>query len=354
MYNRVSETAVLHAAGKAGLWRDPDLGLALDWRQRDLPTAASAAQYQGAFEAATGFLDRSRDALAAEKIEAEIDRRWQSGWNLVPIALVVVPFIFTQQPVAEWLKTLLQSWGNDRVAQWAGLLSHLLTGTPALLGYMLLVYYGKKVFRHFALRSISRLRGDGIDLGEALERDARRKATSAVEVHATSYASFGRRTLSHLLDWIICAILAYVLEVIVLAIILVFVPGPDSSVVGTAASGAPTAQAPASGAAVASPPKTLDQFSDEFVGYVTILVLVVFSWLYHALLLASARQATLGMRSVGIFATDLAGQRLSFARATARHFASMLSYYSAFLGFLMQPFNERRQTLHDRLPAPWC
>lgn len=47
--------------------------------------------------------------------------------------------------------------------------------------------------------------------------------------------------------------------------------------------------------------------------------------------------------------TDLEGRRLGFLRATGRHVASFLSYYGALLGFLMLFFNERRQTLHDRI-----
>lgn len=40
LYRRLAETAALHAAGKASLWRDLDLQLALDWREKERPTAA--------------------------------------------------------------------------------------------------------------------------------------------------------------------------------------------------------------------------------------------------------------------------------------------------------------------------
>ena len=58
-YRRVAQTAGLHAAGHAGLWRDPDLQLALDWRTRTRPNAAWAARYAPGFDAAMVFLDRS-------------------------------------------------------------------------------------------------------------------------------------------------------------------------------------------------------------------------------------------------------------------------------------------------------
>ena len=64
-YRRLAETAALHADKKAGLWRDPDLQLALDWRAQACPNAAWAARLAPGFDAAMVFLDKSlaeRDA----------------------------------------------------------------------------------------------------------------------------------------------------------------------------------------------------------------------------------------------------------------------------------------------------
>lgn len=69
-YKRVAETAALQAAGSAGLWRDPDLQLALDWRARARPNPAWAAAYAPGFVAATAFLDLS---LAEREAEAEFE-----------------------------------------------------------------------------------------------------------------------------------------------------------------------------------------------------------------------------------------------------------------------------------------
>ena len=69
MYRRLAETAELHEAGKANLWRDPDLQLALDWRDEEKPIPAWAARYHEGFEHAIGFLEASvalRDAEARE------------------------------------------------------------------------------------------------------------------------------------------------------------------------------------------------------------------------------------------------------------------------------------------------
>ena len=79
LYRRLSETAALHANGRAALWSNPDLQLALDWVAKEKPSAAWAAIYGGGFDAAMGFL---RDSQAAEEArqahEQERQRQEQS------------------------------------------------------------------------------------------------------------------------------------------------------------------------------------------------------------------------------------------------------------------------------------
>ncbi len=66
MYRRLGETAMLHRAGRAGLWHDPELQLALEWWERDRPNAAWARSYDDNFEIAAAFLAASREARDAE------------------------------------------------------------------------------------------------------------------------------------------------------------------------------------------------------------------------------------------------------------------------------------------------
>ena len=66
-YKRVAQTAALQATGNAGLWRDPDLQLALHWRAQARPNAAWAMAYAPGFEAATAFLDLSQADREAER-----------------------------------------------------------------------------------------------------------------------------------------------------------------------------------------------------------------------------------------------------------------------------------------------
>ena len=66
-YRRLAETAALQAQGDAGLWRDPDLQLALDWRAQARPNAAWAARLAPGFDAAMAFLDLSLASRDAER-----------------------------------------------------------------------------------------------------------------------------------------------------------------------------------------------------------------------------------------------------------------------------------------------
>lgn len=70
-------------------------------------------------------------------------------------------------------------------------------------------------------------------------------------------------------------------------------------------------------------------------------------WLYYALLQSSSKQATLGYMLLGMKVTDLEGRRISFLRATARHFLHILSGMLFGIGFLMVAFTSRKQALHD-------
>jgi uncharacterized RDD family membrane protein YckC len=72
-------------------------------------------------------------------------------------------------------------------------------------------------------------------------------------------------------------------------------------------------------------------------------------WLYFALMESSLKQATLGKMAVGIAVTDLENNRISFPRATGRHFASYISAIILGIGFIMIAFTEKKQGLHDIL-----
>jgi uncharacterized RDD family membrane protein YckC len=79
--------------------------------------------------------------------------------------------------------------------------------------------------------------------------------------------------------------------------------------------------------------------------YVSILT----SWLYYALCESSSAQATVGKIALGIKVTDLDGNKISFAQATGRYFAKIISGIILFMGFIMAGFTEKKQALHDMI-----
>jgi uncharacterized RDD family membrane protein YckC len=74
---------------------------------------------------------------------------------------------------------------------------------------------------------------------------------------------------------------------------------------------------------------------------------LVGSWLYEALLTSSSWQGTVGKRILRLKVTDDQGNRISFARATGRFFAKILSGWVMYVGFIMVAFMERKRGLHD-------
>lgn len=76
---------------------------------------------------------------------------------------------------------------------------------------------------------------------------------------------------------------------------------------------------------------------------------IVGNWLYEAMLLSSSRQATIGKLILHLRVTDLDGHRISFGRATARHFAKYLSGMILAIGYIMAAFTARHQALHDMI-----
>jgi WD40 repeat protein len=75
IYLRLSESAALHRQGKAGLYRDPELGIAQAWQESQHPNAAWAERYRGGFDAAITFLKSSQEAAAAEEQAREAARQ---------------------------------------------------------------------------------------------------------------------------------------------------------------------------------------------------------------------------------------------------------------------------------------
>lgn len=79
---------------------------------------------------------------------------------------------------------------------------------------------------------------------------------------------------------------------------------------------------------------------------------VIGQWLYFAYLESGEKQATWGKQALNIYVTDLAGNQVSFGRASGRFFAKMISGLIPFgIGYIMAGFTERKQALHDMIAS---
>lgn len=109
-YKRISEAAAMYQIGKTGLWRPPDLQLALNWQKKQRPTRSWAQRYDIAFERAIVFLDTSRITYEAELKNQELLQkralRRARTTNIVLVIFLLVAIAFflfglTQQIAAE-------------------------------------------------------------------------------------------------------------------------------------------------------------------------------------------------------------------------------------------------------------
>ena len=74
IYRRLAETAQLHADGSAGLYHDPDLQIALSWRENEHPTEAWGSRYHSEYAQAIGFLEQSHEVKLEEQRAEEAAR----------------------------------------------------------------------------------------------------------------------------------------------------------------------------------------------------------------------------------------------------------------------------------------
>jgi len=69
-YTRLAEAAMFYQLGKSGIWRDPELTIALRWRKENKPNSTWAKRYNPTFERAISFLDYSK-----EQADFEIEQK---------------------------------------------------------------------------------------------------------------------------------------------------------------------------------------------------------------------------------------------------------------------------------------
>ena len=361
-YRRLAETAALEKTGKAGLWRDPELQLALDWQEDQGPTPAWANLYGGDFESAIAFMEKSRSVRDHKEAEAVFQRRWKrlrlviilfiAGiflWRLadrdfekwserfgyksnvnVSAPLVTEARRITEtgkySPIREKLATrgsvpeVGTGGGYDKKFLVLNTIKLLLTLAcllgPYFVGYFALAYCGKWTLRKLAFPKI--LQEVALSSSRAVREQklAKEALGDAAVTFQTTYASFWHRLGAYVLD----------LGLVIFGSIVGFMVFLIGCVIYA------------------------NEFARSHPSFLTasvLLIPVLLDWLYQARMLSSRRQATVGKLALGIFVTDQKGDRLHFGRATARHFAAFLSYITLGIGYFIQPFTPKHQTLHD-------
>lgn len=99
-----------------------------------------------------------------------------------------------------------------------------------------------------------------------------------------------------------------------------------------------------------------EDWNQNWIGVLVVVFLLfgaaslVVTWLYHALMESSEWQATVGKKALGLVVTDMEGHRVSFWRATGRHFGKIVTNMVPLLiGYILAGFTEKKQALHDMI-----
>jgi WD40 repeat protein/energy-coupling factor transporter ATP-binding protein EcfA2 len=126
MYMRLAEAASMHQVGKAGLWRPPDLQLALNWNTKHKPTLVWGQRYHHAYERTMTFLDYSRIAFEEEQRAKEREQKLKLkkarnaalilGTGII-LCLLLLVYAFMMQAEAEAQRILAQEEKKEADAQ---------------------------------------------------------------------------------------------------------------------------------------------------------------------------------------------------------------------------------------------
>ena len=94
-----------------------------------------------------------------------------------------------------------------------------------------------------------------------------------------------------------------------------------------------------------------EEMAGAMVGVFALFEIIIFAgqWLYYALMESSSWQATLGKKALGLYVTDMNGQRITFGRASGRYFGKIVSGLTLLIGYIMAGFTEKKQALHDMM-----
>jgi uncharacterized RDD family membrane protein YckC len=154
----------------------------------------------------------------------------------------------------------------------------------------------------------------------------------AVPTPRVEYAGFWLRLVAFVID---VALQMVFLGLIILILVTVFGVG-------------------AFGTALSHPDEAGDAMAPLFaLGiFLGVAVLLLGTWLYYAYMESSNYQGTVGKMALGLYVTDLQGRGITFARASGRFFARIITGLIPFyIGFIMAGFTEKKQAVHDMIAS---
>ena len=123
MYTRLAEAAAMYQVGKAGLWRPPDLQLALNWQAKHKPTLVWGQRYNPAFERTMIFLEYSKKEWETEQRIKELEQKRKLKRARVTalilasatlVSLIVLVFAILQKSEADKQRLLAED--NAKIA----------------------------------------------------------------------------------------------------------------------------------------------------------------------------------------------------------------------------------------------
>lgn len=86
---------------------------------------------------------------------------------------------------------------------------------------------------------------------------------------------------------------------------------------------------------------------DAALSHIMWASVVIVPWLYFAFMESSPKQTSLGKLAMKMAVTDHEGKRISFWRASGRHWGKLVSGLLLCIGYVMAAFTEKKQALHD-------
>jgi len=222
-YKRLAETALLHEHGRAGLYRDPDLQMALDWEAQEAPDKGWAMRHHQGFAEAIEFLHESKRVRDQAWVKAELERRWRTP-RLGIVALVLALFFFnlgSPQVKKLWdgaqlsIKTAVEnntpkpvreSGESDRhfslrekdriefVDDIGGGLADMIRVSAHLLLFLALGYFGKRLYKAYAFGAV--LKAAGAPAKKKVpSRDSKMKKARRIIEEAAKWTSIIAGTL---------------------------------------------------------------------------------------------------------------------------------------------------------------